>query len=557
MHIQLEDTWGRLFGEIDVPVRDTIARLPDTWETDGDGYRFRLSRGNIEHLERSFPDAVWYDPTLLRARMRLDATVRTQPGEYDTAFPFKTTPWPIQLDAFAAARDMPVFGLAPADMGVGKTKVTLDIAAHKYQRGIIDRVLIVAPNGVHRQWVDKQIPIHLIDSVRRRCTVWHGARRMPTFEEPFDGMQIFAVNVEALSKVDSRARKLAAKFLEGGRAMMVVDESSRIKNPSATRTRACIQLGQMAVSRCVLTGTPITRGLEDLYTQMRFLDPNIIGISTFTAFKARYCVQVQVGRVGAYGIHKIVGYRNVEEFVGKVAPYLLRMSKDSLGLPPKLYVERPVPLTSEQRTLYRRTAKGIMEDMRTGQLKPIDVGPRLVRLQQLLSGLYVFDENTKQSVPHNRYDAVLDVLHERPGQCVIWCRFTHEIEELEDKLIASGYKVVVYYGAVSDRDRDAAVQAFRNGDADIFIGNPQAAGTGIDGLQRAPTAIYYSNSFNAENRWQSEDRTHRGGMGESILYVDLVCEGTIDRAILSSLASKQDVANMIAANPALLIGDED
>ena len=90
------------------------------------------------------------------------------------------------------------------------------------------------------------------------------------------------------------------------------------------------------------------------------------------------------------------------------------------------------------------------------------------------------------------------------------------------------------------------------GEVDYFVGNPAAAGTGLDGLQVAELAVYYSNGFNAENRWQSEDRIHRIGMRGRAHYVDLVTEDSVDNLILKNLSAKKGTARAVFENPSLL-----
>ena len=190
---------------------------------------------------------------------------------------------------------------------------------------------------------------------------------------------------------------------------------------------------------------------------------------------------------------------------------------------------------------------------------------RITRLQQILCGRVVtaeeVDEETVEigvsPVASRRLEALLDVLGEHDGQAVIWCRFTDDIREIESLLREDGVPVVTYYGATTDADRAEAVRKFKDGEARYFIANPAAAGTGLDGLQVAGLAVYYSNAFAAENRWQSEDRIHRIGMAGRAHYVDLVVPGSVDGLILNNLKKKGDLARAVFEDPESLIAEED
>jgi SNF2 family DNA or RNA helicase len=94
--------------------------------------------------------------------------------------------------------------------------------------------------------------------------------------------------------------------------------------------------------------------------------------------------------------------------------------------------------------------------------------------------------------------------------------------------------------------RDAAETAFRSGATRLLIGNPASAGVGLN-LQAASLAVYFSQSYNLEHRAQSEDRCHRSGseIHDSVTYVDLVCEDTIDEAVRNVLAGKMALAEAV------------
>jgi SNF2 family DNA or RNA helicase len=99
---------------------------------------------------------------------------------------------------------------------------------------------------------------------------------------------VFAFNVEAfVSKV---ALSYMTKILISNKPFLVVDESSRIKSPSAKRTKEITKFSKYAKYKRILTGTPITKGPQDVYSQFKFLDPNILGYDSYYSFRSRYCI---------------------------------------------------------------------------------------------------------------------------------------------------------------------------------------------------------------------------------------------------------------------------
>ena len=532
----------------------------------------RASHANLSWLLDRYPEATWVDPQNrlleVRAARLIAAQDRPAPGAYERAWPFKVPCLPFQLDIFAAARLMPVFALAPVAMGTGKTKMILDIAADKFMRGEIDTLCVIAPNGVQKQWIDRAIPEHMTDSIKVAAATWKVNLKKPLPDEvttPKPGvLRIATFNVEAFSAEAGKAFMAARAFCATGRTMLVIDESSRIKSFKAIRTKIIDKLRQYSVVRATLSGTPITRGLEDLWSQYQFLNPAIIGIGSFWAFRGRYCVTMQIPGAPANAL-KVVGYRNVEEFVAKIAPVTFVVPKTVLGLPPKTYEQREVEMTPDQKRLYKALSDELVADLRARRIQtPANAAVRLLRLQQLLSGHIVEVEETvngagdevkiltSQPIESRRLGVLYDVLCEHDGPAVIWARFTNDIEDIASFLQEQGHRVVTYFGETSTKDREEAVRAFKAGEVDYFVANPDAAGTGLDGLQVAQLAVYYSNSFRAESRWQSEDRIHRLGMAGSAHFIDLVVPNSTDGLVLKNLTDKGNVARAVFENPSLL-----
>jgi hypothetical protein len=267
----------------------------------------------------------------------------------------KTTPFRHQKLAFEkASNDVPPAPGMPRpcdafayfmEPGTGKTKSLIDDAARAYLAGEIELLLVLAPNGVHRNWLG-ELELHC--GVPYQAAFYRSGTVNKQARAVLDStgvLKVLTVNSESLSHKSGLAFCLAA--LAGRRAMVVLDESHRFKTPGAARTRNSWKLSRMAVQRRLATGTEITKGYEDLYAQFRFLDPAIIGAKTFADFKAMYCVMV-----GDY--NQIVDYRNVDHLLGRVGPYVFSAAKaDCLDLPAQVFLQREVELSPEQARYYK------------------------------------------------------------------------------------------------------------------------------------------------------------------------------------------------------------
>lgn len=514
-----------------------------------------------------------------RAHRFISKLNRPKPSDEDRNFPWRrdtlaklgeTDPRPFQLEVFAAAKGMPAVALAPCAPGTGKTMMTINIAAHKFMQGEIDGVAVIAaPKGVPRQWVEEGLRDWMPAPVKYIARQWKSTRvtdkRLLSKHER--KMRWLTFNVEAFSSDSGRASKELKAFLESGRILLVWDESSRGKNPRAARTKAILKLAPLAVGRMILTGTPLTKGMEDLFCQYEFLDPAIIGMSNYYAFRGRYCVTVPAYRGAGLGAVKIVGYRNTEEFVRKIAKVTFVVPKDVLGLPPKTYEELPVELTREQKMAYNALRHKLVDDLEELKIaSPVNGAVRLIRLQQVLCGR-VYEQPSDleeppfaKAIPSNRISTLIEYIEDNPDTNVIWARFTADILEIEEALKKIGRSPVTVYGDVGDDERHERKLAFMKGNATDFVANPATAGMGLDGLQKAcQRSIWYSNSYNREVRWQGEDRIHRLGMCGTALNIDMIAPNTVDRLILTSYKKTEDLIASIMSRPELvpILGVED
>ena len=207
-----------------------------------------------------------------------------------------------QAEALARIRavDRPVYGLF-MEPGTGKTKVALDYAGELFENGEISRLLIIAPKGVHRQWIDQQIPEHL----GTRWVAYAWPNDYARVEPNTDMLQIFAINYDAAKT--ARGMNAILQFLRPGESfMLVLDESHQVKNSKSVRWKAILKIAQNPNVRfkMLLTGTPIAKNLLDEWAQFWLLDPDIIGTKYITTFKREYCI------MGGWEMKEIVGHRN-------------------------------------------------------------------------------------------------------------------------------------------------------------------------------------------------------------------------------------------------------
>ncbi|MBC8183269.1 DEAD/DEAH box helicase [candidate division KSB1 bacterium] len=480
-------------------------------------------------------------------------------------YKFKTDPYDHQAQLFYNTRDLPLYALL-WEQGTGKTKVIIDTVVYLYNCGKIDSFLIIAPNGVHHNWIDVEIPIHLPDYCPYWSVGWETSNKTKAYTKKlhrlFDDkeeLKILAMNVESYST--KRGREFGRKFVNNNsNTLIVVDESSRIKSHKTNRTKAIVLLGKHAKYKRILTGTPVTKWPLDLFTQFQFLDPEILYFNSFYTFKHHYADiknrVVKVNRGGRMVDHKyeeVLRFINLDEMKRKIDPYSHRITKkECLDLPSKIYMTIKVEMSPIQKKVYKELKVNLILQLVKEHVPIPMVLTRLLRLQQITGGFVPIDEEGNVE-PVDKINAKISALlydiKDVEGSVIIWARFRAEIKAIYQALIEEyGYNSAgTYFGETSRHDRKTLIASFQDKKTRFFIGNPQSAGLGLT-LTAANTVYYYSNDFNLENRLQSEDRCHRIGQHNPVVYKDLICPDTVDIDVVNALRNKKNLADIITGD---------
>lgn len=466
-------------------------------------------------------------------------------------YKFKLPPYKHQQDALNKSWNQPEFALF-AEMGTGKSKILIDNAAILYDKGSITGMLVVAPKGVYKNWERIEIPKHLPSHILHDVIIWSPSQtkkqqehlKMALTED--DNFKIVVMNIEAFSS--SRGTQFAIDFLKKRPALMAVDESTTIKNGKAKRTKNCIRAGMLAKYKRIMTGSPITKSPMDLYTQCEFLDPWLLGHSSFYTFQSRYARMVR-RNVGSHSFNQVVGYQNLSELSEKLDNFSFRILKsECLDLPEKVYTRRNVELTDEQAVLYYRMKKMAVAELNDKQATAQNVLTQIIRLQQICSGYFKADDGTVTEMHSNKFDELEAALEEVDGKVIIWANYVYDLKLIQKKLseIYGPDSCGIYFGETKTEDRQQMVMDFQdpNHPLRFFIGQPRTGGYGLT-LTEASTVIYFSNNYDLEVRLQSEDRAHRIGQKNNVTYIDIVTEGTVDEKILLALRNKINIATEV------------
>ena len=159
---------------------------------------------------------------------------------------------------------------------------------------------------------------------------------------------------------------------------------------------------------------------------------------------------------------------------------------------------------------------------------------------QVTAGFLKTEEGDIKEFESAKMKELLNVLEETEGKVIIWANWVHSlkmiIQELKKKY--GDKSVVAIYGEIPGQEREEAVDKFqKDKETRFFVSNPQTGGYGLT-LTEASTVVYFSNNYDLEQRQQSEDRAHRIGQKNKVLYIDLVVEKTVDESVIRALNQK-------------------
>lgn len=423
-------------------------------------------------------------------------------------YPFKTKPFPHQIEAFNIGYKNDNLLLAD-DQGLGKTKESIDIAVSRKEE--IGKCLIVCGvNSVKYNWRD-EIKIHSDET----ATMIDGK----TVEKRLDQIKLWIygddyfgiINIESLRNekiMDSLYYKIKDDLI----GAVIVDEIHKGKNGMSAQGRAMRMLRSRI--RIGLSGTPMNKA-EDLWNILTWLRDETMSIYQY---KNRYCI------MGGYGGHKVIGHRNLDELNEKLNRVMLRRKKeDVLDLPPKMYKTEFVELTKKQQILYQEIKQGIVDNLDNIMEIPNPLSCT-VRLRQLTSGLFS-EDNPKLE----RVKDMLEEIIESGHKALIFSQWEKVTEVYKEAL--KEYNPAYIVGAVDVEDRQKEVYRFQQDPScKVAIGTIGAMGTGL--TMTAASYVFFVDKkyWDAENK-QAEDRAHRIGTKDTVNVVSLVATNTCDEGI--------------------------
>lgn len=407
------------------------------------------------------------------------------------------------------------------EQGTGKTVTTLEIARIRFEKGKIDHIIWLCPCSAKQNLkaeISKQCPAEILG----KFTIC--------------GIETLSTSFKALSYL--------IKICIRNKTFLVVDESLLIKNPRAYRTEHIKKIGDICPYRIILNGTPVSKNEADLFSQFYLLDWRILGYKSYWSFAANHLEYDDYGK-----IRRVL---NKDYLTDKIAPYSVQISKsECIQLPKKIHRTTYFNMTQEQELHYSDVKYDFLSMEALYEYDTTVIYRTLNALQQVSSGRRI-TSSAEKPIQHEpffkspydnpRIQSLIDAVQRMDGEkIIIWCRFSHEIEDADRVLTDMGYSHALFYGSIKRKKRQRSLEMFAK-DTQILIANKTCAGFGLN-LQYCHNAIYYSNDWDWATREQSEDRIYRIGQKEEVNIINICAGNTIDERISRCLSRKEGMVD--------------
>ena len=357
-----------------------------------------------------------------------------------------------------------------------------------------------------------------------------------TSESNLPNALVYIVGIESMAS--SNRMLFAVMKLMNETSFVIVDESTYIKGHDSKRTMRITKLSEIAKYRLILTGTPLSQGVVDLYSQMKFLSPKILGFRSFYSFAANHLEYSEKFK------NKIVRAHNVDQIAAKIQPYIYQVQKsECIDLPSKIYQSYCFSMTYEQQYHYEIVKERFFELIDRDWIDSYAVFQVFTDLQRIVSG-YAKVNHEIIKLENNRCNTLMEIITQIPldKKIVIWCKYHKDIQEITQAIESEyGNCISHFNGKLSEKERKIELQKFRESNR-FFVSTQQSGGHGLN-LTESHNVIFYSNTFKYADRIQSEDRCHRIGQTNKVLYNDIICRDSIDVRIATILSNKENVAD--------------
>ena len=440
-----------------------------------------------------------------------------------------------QIEAVNAVKDLEYAAIFH-EQGLGKTKVAIDLIVHWLAHRQLDTALIVVKKGLLDNW-QRELASH--SQLVPRVLTNNRNGNFYVFNSP---TRVMLAHYEAVRAEKERMHL----FLRTRNVGVILDESTKIKNPDAVLTRTFLDLAPLFTRRVIMSGTPVANRPHDIWSQIKFLDDGAsLGVD-FVEFKRS--VDLSNDLAGVESRQEALESQ-LQRIFHSISGFVVRETKASaeISLPEKVVHSVVTEWEPRQLELYRQVRESLRAiTFQDGQLVADEsdvVLKRLLRLVQVTSNPNLIDASYQ--VEPGKLETLLELVSSivRDGEkCIVWTSFVENVEWLAR--ILRRYNPQLVHGMLGTREQTDAIRTFLDEpSAKMFIATPGSAKEGLT-LTVANHVIFYDRLFSLDDYLQAQDRIHRISQDRVCHVHNLIMRDSIDEWVEALLHSKRVAAQL-------------
>ncbi len=408
------------------------------------------------------------------------------------------------------------------DMGLGKTVQALAAILTKAAKG---PTLVVAPLSVMANWQEE---CHKFAPTLNPLVFGSGDRKLF-----LNNLKPFDIVISSYGLLQIEAQKLAKVEWQ----TIVLDEAQAIKNMNTKRSKAAMKLN--AQFRIITTGTPVENHLNELWTLFNFINPGLL--SSINNFKNNFATPIESN-------HDKKASKRLKKLI---QPFILRRLKSDVlkELPQKTHINLKVEMSKKEALLYEAQRLKAIEEIETADDNPgqkhLRILAQLTRLRQLCCNPALVLPNTDiESSKLKVFGNIVDELMENNHKALVFSQFVGHLNILRNFLNIKKINYQYLDGSTPVKKRKKRIDAFQNGDGDLFLISLKAGGFGLN-LTAADYVIHMDPWWNPAVEDQASDRAHRIGQTRPVTVYRLVVKNSIEEKIVALHKEKRELANSI------------
>lgn len=442
------------------------------------------------------------------------------------------TPHAYQQYAIDRVVNDPAVGLL-LDMGLGKTAIMLSaINRLMYEHCEVGRVLVIAPKKVaEATWQTEAAKWDELKHLRISTVLGTEKERVAALQTPAD---IYIINRENIPWLVLHYR-VNGKYTTWPFDMVVVDESSSFKNPTAKRFKALKAVLPRIARTVILTGTPAPNGVEDLWAQVYLLDKGERLGRYVTHFRDKYFDynpwrHERTPKDGAF-----------EAIQEKVSDICISMSaSDYLQLPDMVVDDIPVKLDRQAEKAYTEMEKTMLLSVDDDtEITALGAAALTGKLLQLCSGSVYDDDGTAHKIHDCKLESFAELVESLGVETALcFYGYKHEVPRLVEKAEKLGKKVRILDSAKDAEDWNA-------GKVDLLLAHPASCAYGLNLQAGGHHVIWYTLNWSLELYQQANARLHRQGQQKPVIVHRLLVQGGVDEDVAEALSGKADTQDSL------------